>query len=581
MEQATFVKKMKKLALSFGLALLTLSVKSQNVDFEWARSIKGTDSDRVASIAVDDLGNLYAVGIFRDTILDANNSPLITSHGSFDIYVQKTDTDGNVLWSKSFGGIGYDFVSTIKVDHSGNIIITGNFVDTVDFDPGAGTFDIASHGTRDVYVLKLDTNGDFIWAKSIGGIGYESSTSMELDAADNIYFGGTFQDGADFDPTSGVINQPFEGGFYDCFIEKLDTDGEFVWVKTMGGTEQDNLEDIAIDHQGNIYAIGEFGDTVDFDPGANTTSLISVENRNLFIQKLDENGNFIWAKAIEGTTGYGTASSLVIDGLENVYLTGYFYDTLDFDPGMDVMYLVSSNSASGNSDIFIEKLDNNGDFVWAKAMAGTGSEYANSIDLDNLGAIYLGITFSDTLDADLGTGIDQFISNGNGDVLVEKMDTNGNFLWAKSIGGHGSDYISDFEMDTYGNIYFGGAFNDTVDFDPGTNVFNLTAITGNRDSYIMKLSGTNSAAITDFTNETNTNITMYPNPTNGIVTIDFGQNNLTQTNLQLIDVLGKVVYNGPVTSQLTTLNLNGYSNGVYIIQFSNQEERQTYKLVKE
>ena len=131
----------------------------------------------------------------------------------------------------------------------------------------------------------------------------------------NIYIGGTYQAGADFDPSTNIVNEPYRGGFYDCFIEKLDTNGDFVWVKTMGGSEQDNLEDLTVDDQGNIYSVGMFGDTVDFDPGVDTYNLMVVKNRDMFVHKLDINGDFKWVKSFSGV-GNGVPRSIAIDNFK-------------------------------------------------------------------------------------------------------------------------------------------------------------------------------------------------------------------------------------------------------------------------
>lgn len=569
---------MRKLILIITSFILTLHSHSQNVEFEWARNIKGTDSDRVVSVALDDSQNIYSIGIFQDTVLDINNTPLLTSNGSFDVYVQKSDNDGNLIWSKSFGGSGYDYPSDIKVDHSGDLCITGYFSDTVDFDPGTGTFELISQGLRDAFVQKLDSAGNFIWAKSIGGTGYEVAYSLGIDASNNVYFGGTFQNGTDFDPGAAIVNQAFQGGFYDCFIEKLDANGNFVWVKTIGGIEQDNLEAITVDDQGNVYSVGMFGDTVDFDPGVTTDELTSTGNRDMFIQKLDQHGDYIWAKSIGATIGYGTPQSIVVDEQENVYFTGYFYDTLDFDPGTGVSLLMAVQGYESPSDIFVEKLNADGDFIWANSIGGTSNNYSNAMCLDDLGNIYIAASVEDTIDADPGNAVVEMISNGDADIFIEKLDTDGNYIWAKMIGGNLWDSPSSLIVDSNKNIYIGGAFNETLDFDPGPSAFNLTAIVGDRDGFITKWSQESSASVYEILD--NQRSIAYPNPTKGSITIDLKEKTTGSANIKVLDIYGKVIQSLSITDQTISVDLSNYKKGVYFLTILNKGISETHRVIK-
>lgn len=570
---------MTKLIAIISLLLLAFQSISQNVGFEWAKSVRGTASDRAVSTTIYDAQDIYSTGIFQDTILDINDIPILTSNGSFDIYLQKSDNNGNIIWSKSFGGNGYDYVKDIEVDNAGAIYLTGYFTDTVDFDPNAGTYELVSNGLRDVFVQKLDSAGNFIWAKSIGGTGYEVAYSLDIDASDNIYFGGTFQAGTDFDPGTTIVTQPFQGGFYDCFIEKLDANGNFVWVKTIGGSEQDNLEAIDVDDQGNVYAVGMFGDTVDFDPGPNTDLLISTGNRNMFIQKLDQHGDFIWAKSIGDTVGYGIPQSVVVDEQENVYFTGYFYDTIDFDPGTGVSLLTAVEGFESPSDIFIEKLNQNGDFVWAKSIGGSSDDYSNVICLDDLGGVYIAASVEDTIDADPGNAVVNLIANGDSDILIEKLDESGNFTWVKMIGSTQWDYVSSLLVDSNKNIYFVGAFNETLDFDPTPSTFNLTATIGDRDGFIAKWSQENSASISEIMNDQISII--YPNPTEGPITIAFKENTSETTHIRIIDISGKIMFNQDVINQDLTIDLSNYEKGVYFINTLREGKTGVHKVIKQ
>ena len=566
------IAKMKKILLSTVLAIGTLLGQSQQIDLAWARSTGGTGSDRLASIALDASGNVYEVGIFQDTILNSGSASDLISNGSFDIFIQKLDNSGNLLWSKSIGGIGYEFVSSIQIDNVGDVYIAGNFRDTVDFDPDAGVYNLISKGDRDVFVQKLDANGSFIWVKAIGGIGIESVSELALDASSNVFIAGTFQSGVDFDPGAGVVNLPYGGGFYDCFIEKLDVNGNFVWVNSIGGNGQDNLEALNVDNLGNIYTAGVFADTVDFDPGAGVNNLIAPTGRNIFIQKLDNTGAFTWAKSIGGA-GSTHVNSLGVDDVGNVYLLGGFRDTIDFDPGVGIHNLVANGMGIDGpvNDIFIEKLDVNGNFIWVKAISGNSDKYGYSLSVDNLNNLYISCSFSDTLDVDPSTAVQNIISNGDEDAFVEKFDNNGNFSWIKSIGGKESDFAVDIVTDDLGDVYVAGAFRDTVDCDPGVGIVNLIS-KGNRDGFTMKLE-VEKPVIKGIDENGNDNIVIYPNPTHGMVNVVYSK---IIKKVEVIDVTGSI----KLQVSSNTIDLSTLNAGIYFLKISTDKGIDVKKLVK-
>ena len=288
----------------------------------------------------------------------------------------------NFAWAKSVGGTLNDQGNSISTDASGNIYSTGSFQGTVDFNPGSGTYNLtAAGGYSDIFVLKLDSSGNFKWAIRFGELDVQSENvgySISIDNSENVLVTGYFYETADFDPGIGVFNL-ISVGYRDIFVLKLDTSGNFIWAKSLGGNSNDYCYSITTDAFDNVYAIGYFQGTVDFDPGVGIFNLTSASYFDIFILKLDESGNFVWAKVIEGT-GNDRGYSISIDASENVYTTGYFYGTADFDPGSGTYNLMSN----GLSDIFYLKLNASGNFVWAKKIGGTIDDQGNSITNDSL-----------------------------------------------------------------------------------------------------------------------------------------------------------------------------------------------------
>ncbi|MBK8192109.1 MAG: T9SS type A sorting domain-containing protein [Lewinellaceae bacterium] len=309
------------------------------------------------------------------------------------------------------------------LDASGNVYTAGYYSGTVDFNPGNGIFNLTSAGgiNNDIFILKLDALGNFVWAKSMGGTTHDEAYSIALDASGNVYSTGYFGASADFDPGPSTFNLT-SNGIKDIFISKLDAFGNFVWAKSMG-VEFDWPFALAIDASGNVYSTGLFDGTADFDPGPGTYNLTSIGETDIFISKINASGNFVWAKSIGGILD-DKGNSITSDASGNVYITGIYRGTVDFNPGPGVYNLYSP----GN--IFVCKLDHFGNFIWAGSIAGIYFEEGNAISVDAYGDVYTVGYFEGAVDFDPSAGIfnlQTYIgggmpsSNGASDIFVQKM----------------------------------------------------------------------------------------------------------------------------------------------------------------
>jgi hypothetical protein len=448
----------------------------------------GASSDYGWSIAVDSSGNVYTTGYFQGTVdfdPGAGTSNL-TSAGSSDVFVSKLDSSGALVWAKSFGGASSDLGYSIAVDSSGNVYTTGYFNGTADFDPGAGTSNLTSAGGNDVFVSKLDSSGALVWAKGFGGASFDLGYSIAVDSSGNVYTTGYFNDTVDFDPGAGTSNLT-SAGSSDVFVSKLDSSGALVWAKSFGGASGDIGRDIAVDSSGNIYTTGYFNGTVDFDPGAGTSNLTSAGGNDVFVSKLDSSGALVWAKSFGGASS-DLGISIAVDSSGNIYTTGYFNGTADFDPGAGTSNLTSA----GGNDVFVSKLDSSGNLVWAKGFGGASNDLGYYIAVDSSGNVYTTGYFEGTVDFDPGAGTSNLTSAGGNDVFVSKLDSSGALVWAKSFGGTSFDSGYSIAVDSSGNIYTTGYFNGTADFDPGAGTSNLTSA-GGADIFVLKLTSSGEA----------------------------------------------------------------------------------------
>jgi len=261
----------------------------------------------------------------------------------------------------------------------------------------------------------------------------------------------------------------------------------FGWAKAVGGSDVDGGSSIVADASGNTYTAGYFTGTVDFDPGSTTFNMTSVGTWDVFIQKLDPAGDFLWAKSIKGD-GYHENIILDIDASGNVYTTGTFFNTVDFDPGINTFNL----TAIDGSDVFIQKLDASGNFIWAKSFGGTSYDEPYSINIDKTGNIYTVGTFHGTVDFDPGSATYNVTSSAYYGVFLQKLNAAGNFVWVKDWGGASPIIISSVTTGFSGNVYMTGYFgNAPQDFDPNGGMYNLTC-EGNYDAFILKLNASGS-----------------------------------------------------------------------------------------
>ena len=362
-----------KLSPEDGLATFVVKLDAAG-NFIWAKSFSSAWSLVWGfAMTADRSGNIYTTGLFMgyvdfDPGQGITDTAFITSNG-IDIFVTKLDSAGNFIFARSFAGDGNGSLSAgtaITTDTSGNILTTGLFSTKFDFNPDpadADTFFLAPSGSNPaVFITKLTPNGDFIWAKSMEGDASLTVNGIQSDQAGNLYLTGTFEGTADFDPDTAAADTFFmsvhnipDGS--DAFILKLAPSGNFVWANHMGGKNRTQSNSIALDPSGNIFITGTYADSVDFDPGAGKTVLVSEDNyvsyepsADIFVSKYDNNGAFLWAKGFNGD-GEDIQSCLAIGPSDHIYVLGTFVWLISYDSATGPV------EAKGGSDVVLFKLD--------------------------------------------------------------------------------------------------------------------------------------------------------------------------------------------------------------------------------
>jgi hypothetical protein len=298
----------------------------------------------------------------------------------------------------------------------------------------------------------------------------------------------------------------------------------FSFAKKIGGSGEDGAYKIDIDGAGNIYTAGRFKDSADFDPGPGTYYLSPTGYTGAFISKYDPMGNLLWARQLEGLT-FISIFDMTVDNAGNVYTTGNFELSADFDPGSGVHTI----NSVGDEDIFISKLDPSGNFVWAKNFGGSG--YYNTgqaIEVDPAGNVYTSGRFHSPTDFDPGAGSYTLTSAGNADIFLSKLDAAGNFIWAKRYGGTSEDQALAMSLDNLSNVYITGNAGDSISFgsfttgdgslfvakiDPAGNTVWASGVNGAIVGLAITNDNLNNSYVAGFFNTTSffDSDTIYPN----------------------------------------------------------------------
>jgi cysteine-rich repeat protein len=298
----------------------------------WSRRLGGTSLDAGTGIAVDSAGSVLLTGYFEGTA-DFGGGPLSCA-GGHDAFAVKLDAQGQHLWSRRLGGTNYDYGYGIAVDSAGNVLLTGYFLGTADFGGGP----LSSAGSNDVFAVKLDTQGQHLWSRRLGGTSADVGHDIAVDSAGNVLLTGRFDGTVDFG--GGPLSS---AGSNDVFAVKLDAQGQHLWSRRFGGTSADVGLGIAVGSAGNVLLTGYFDGTADFGAGP----ISSAGSLDIFAVKLDAQGQHLWSRRFGGTSS-DYVWGIAVDSAGNVLLTGYFLGTADFGGG--------PLSSVGYDDIFAAKL---------------------------------------------------------------------------------------------------------------------------------------------------------------------------------------------------------------------------------
>ncbi len=432
----------------------------------WAVQTKAANynADRQAtvsgSVTIDGLGNLVIAGTFSNEVdFDPGGGTQLLNAVNGNKFIWKLDNNGALVWVKQIGNGGLPGSQEFRVitDYQNNIYVAGYFMNTVDFNPGQGIDTLTAISTfstprrQDIFLLKLDMNGDFLWVKRQPSIadGRIFGIGLSTDNRDNVYVAGAFTGTEDFNPGPGThiltAGRTIPDPNMSTYISKFRPDGTFIWarnfrnVDTIIGRRSNRLGNITTDYWGNVILVGDYYNKTDFDPGPDSFYMLpnpANTRYSKYIVKLDSAGSFVWAKAIFNDYNLGSiginSTSVSADAVGNIYSAGYFDGpSRDFNPGTnpaDTFFLHAPVLSQALP--FFLKLNSSGDFIWAKQFTSTGGvNRVLGIDVNGEGAIYSTGDFVAPTNFDPNLDTVLLIPNGaSTDIFIHKMsciDTTG------------------------------------------------------------------------------------------------------------------------------------------------------------
>ncbi len=503
------------------------------------------------------------------------NEPTAKNPGSGILVMSPNNT---VAWSYSWMPVNYlnDFIYIYQtlVDNMGNIYLSGRYRGLVDMDPTAGVQMFQQTNPNDVegFVIKLNMNGNFMWAKKFGNTNvsgmYCDLYLGQVHPNGNLVFGGSFKKSVDFDP--GPVNNVINANCYNsnAFFLTLDTGGNFVNVRTLQIDSSASVASFSIDSLGNYYAVYTYSGTIDVDMGAATTSYtLQTGYYNSCIAKYNSNFDLQWSKNF-GANLY--SPGICPKNNQEFYLYSSFSDTIQLNNN-------TTAYANGPSDFFVEKWNTSGNCLWSKTMSGNGGDDIREVAFQN-GKLYYLYTYADSINTNTGVN-DTTLYAAKRDLALSMLNENGTHISTAEVKSDSSISALWTKLRIYNNeIYFYFTGNGIADVNPGPATQNVSATWTSPYTTIVVKWKTSPTAIQDLSKKDAKKIQIWPNPSPGQFNIQSPSDGV----ITIYNSNGILIHQTNTTRALSTVSFSEYAQGVYYLYFKSnnpQEEVQASKLI--
>lgn len=444
--------------------------------------VGGPNRDAAHGVAVDANNDVVLAGGFESTVPFSPTESRTAALNSQDGMVARYTSAGALVWVATFGAGDFDRAYGVALTSTGDAVVTGLFIGTVDFDPGAGVASRTSNGRTDGFVARYTSGGALASVATFGSTGDDAALAAKVDASGNAVVSGTFESTVDFDPGAGVRNLT-SAGYTDAFVARYNAAGQYLNAAALNGRgrvfgdqlalTQHNLS-LVLDASGNAILVGSFDYEIDMDPTAADDIRPATGSADIFVARITANGELaqtVTGQPVSEPIAVGGASRditrSVLKTTNGAILAGIFNGTIDFDPGVGVQ----ERTSNGGDDVFLAHYDTEGAFVWAVTFGGTGDDNVRGLGLDPSGNVVAVGTFLGTSDFDAGAGTASRTSAGDEDGYVVRYGPSGQFVSVATLGGTGKDWANGLVVHPSGDVFVIGNFTGTADFSstPGAN----------------------------------------------------------------------------------------------------------------
>jgi hypothetical protein len=539
----------------------------------YATYIGGSFYDEAYSIAVDASNNVYVSGFTHSANYDITAGSFQTSiAGDWDVFVSKLNADGTeLIYSTYIGGSGSDFAVSNAVDANNNLYITG-YTSSTDYITTLGAYQTINNGGVDGFITKLNASGTaLIYSTYIGGNNGDYSRAIAIDTSNNAYITGNTN--SNIFVTSNGAFQNVYNGLEDIFVCKLNESGNTLIYSTyIGSFNNEYGRSIALDNSGNAYITGwaHFGFIT--TPSA-FQSTIGGGN-DAIVVKLNSLGTALIYSTFIGGNGADAGYDIALDSSNNAYISG---DTESSN------FIVSptafqNNREGGWTDAFVTKINATGTaIIYSTYLGGNGDDTAHSIAVDsNENAYITGRTESTNFD--ITTGAFQTTNAAGRDVFASKLNATGSaLLYSSYIGGNNNDVGLSIALDSSANAYLTG-------LTWSTNLYTTTGAfqtlnSGTRDLFVFKLDMLPELSINE--NIKNNLFSIFPNPSHGVYQIVFENTNMSDLEIEVYDLTGRLVLNQNVNyNNNLYIDLSKEASGIYFLKVKTNHGEQIIRLLK-
>lgn len=523
------------------LLLQTLSI-SIGLSQNWSPPVQwgSPGNETCDALAISNDGSIFLAGTFLANF--QIGSQTLETRGEEDIFMLRTDANGNVRWAKRAGSRLGDEWSAMAADSEGNLIGVGSFWFDADFDATELT---ATQNPKAIFMVKYAPAGQLQWAQAINGTNLKEVEALVVDDADNILITGFFSDSLTIADTTLVA-----AGDTDLFVAKFNADGALQWALRQGQSGDTRGLTMGLTSAGDAIVSGFFNDTALI---ASERLIANTDDRDLFITRISTTGEPLWARKAGGVFDKDP-TALAVDDADNIYVAGFLIGVMTLSPDLSIQ------SQTGTSDFFMVKYDAAGNPLAARAFGGAlPQEPTDILVLNNtviLSGFYQGAMAFDGFSFDAGFSVHSFVLGFDADLQT---------LWAKDITADDAIFAMQIAEDADANLWASGSFRGMVNFD------HQTINANSYDIFLAKLNRETTSITAPVASEQR--FLAFPNPASEVLLI---QTDIANYTVQLFDSTGREVFRA---ANPKNIEVQDFQNGVYFLHFKYDERTEVQRVL--